>query len=79
MSSSFKQQEKPYLSDTPENQELDEAFSKMNIYLFAAENRLVKQLLYANLDALAKEAIKRDSSLKVRLSQYLITLKGYIS
>lgn len=75
MSSTFKE----VVADTPDNQELDEAFTKLNLYLIASENKTVKKLLYSNLEVLSKEITKRDSSLKNRLTQYLITIKGMIS
>lgn len=64
--------------DSPENAELDEAFSKLNMYLFATQNKLVQKILVSNLDVLAKEAIKRDSSLTFKLKQYILTLKQMI-
>ena len=58
-----------------ENDELDEAFSKINMYLFACENKRVQQLLYKNLEELSKEVIKKDSSMSMKLTQYLISVK----
>lgn len=64
-----------YLKDTPDNRELDEAFSKINMYLFACENKLVQKILYKNLEELSEEAIKRDNKLSNKLTEYLISIK----
>lgn len=58
-----------------ETDELDEAFAKINMYLFACDNNRVRQLLYNNLEVLAKEVIKKDKSLSMKLTQYLVSVK----
>jgi hypothetical protein len=61
------------------NEELDAAFSKLNMYYFATSNRLVQDTMYKNMQELAEEATRRDVSLKAKLNQYIIALKGFVT
>lgn len=60
------------------NQEIDEAFVKLQNYFVASENQVIKSLLYANLQYLSKEAIRRDGSLVHKLGQILQVLRGFL-
>jgi len=68
--------EYPGMADTPENQELDEAFTKLNTYLFVCNNTVLQKLLLKSMEELTKEAIKRDSRLTFKLNQYMLSIKG---
>ncbi len=68
--------EYPGMADTPENQELDEAFTKLNTYLFVCNNNVLQKLLLKSMEELTEEAIKRDSRLTFKLNQYMLSIKG---
>ncbi len=70
-----KMQSSSYLNDSPENRELDEAFSKINMYLFACENKVVQKMLLKNLEDLSIEVIKQDNSLSNKLTSYINSIK----
>lgn len=61
------------------NDELDKAFTKINMYYLASSNKLVQDIMYKNMQELAIEAGRRDKSLKHKIQQYLTVLKGYTS
>lgn len=65
-------------SDSGSNAELDEAFSRLQMYLYASENHIVKTLLYKNIEELTKIIAKRDASMSFRLHQHLLSLKQWI-
>lgn len=58
------------------NEDLDEAFGKVNLQYFAATNPVVKELVYNNLSMLAEEIKKRDSTLVGQMKEYIKKLKG---
>lgn len=58
------------------NDELDRAITKINLYYFASENNLVKNVMFKQLEVLAEEAVKRDNSLSHKIKQYLYNLKN---
>lgn len=57
---------------------LDDAFTRMQLYLYATSNPLVRDLLYKNIKELSNEVAKRDSSMSFKLSQHLQSLKQWI-
>lgn len=60
------------------NQQLEEAFQRLNMYCFASENDVVKNVLYNGLESISKECIRRDNTLYFKLTQHLNAVKGFI-
>lgn len=61
------------------NQEIDQAFTRLNLLYFASENPVVQALVYEAMEKLSEEVKKRDQSIKHKVNQFMLTLKGLAS
>lgn len=60
------------------NKQVDEAFTKLNLLYFASENPVVQTLVYEAMEKLATEVKSRDQSIKHKVNQFMLTLKGMV-
>lgn len=56
------------------NDEVDEAFQKLNAAYYATENRVIRQLQYFNMQLLANEIVRRDRSMLNKFQQFFVGL-----